>query len=90
MAQVDKVLDMMSLQACKDTMIGNEVIRGVSGGEKRRVSIAVKLLRTCPIVFLDEPVSGLGMQISSIFLFLSQSLVVFCKTHPLLSVLCGQ
>jgi len=53
------VLAELGLLGCKDTLIGNEAVRGVSGGEKRRVSIGVHLIDNPMLVFLDEPTSGL-------------------------------
>ena len=35
---------MMALSDCADCLIGSELVKGISGGEKRRVSIAVQVL----------------------------------------------
>lgn len=42
-----------------NTFVGNNVIRGVSGGERKRTSIGVELLTNPSLVFLDEPTTGL-------------------------------
>jgi len=39
--------------------VGNQTMRGVSGGERKRVSIGVELLTDPSILFMDEPTSGL-------------------------------
>lgn len=49
----------MGLQDCSDRLIGNWHLRGISGGEKKRVSIALEILARPRLLFLDEPTSGL-------------------------------
>lgn len=56
---VENLIRQTGLIDCADTMIGNEFIKGISGGEKRRVSISIQLLSEPRVLFLDEPTSGL-------------------------------
>lgn len=46
-------------QSARNTYIGDEGTRGVSGGERRRVSIGVDIIHGPALLFLDEPTSGL-------------------------------
>jgi Fe-S cluster assembly ATPase SufC len=46
------------LQA-SDTRIGDDIKRGISGGERKRVSIGIEMLAEPAVIILDEPTSGL-------------------------------
>mmetsp|Transcript_25402 Transcript_25402/g.35618 ORF Transcript_25402/g.35618 Transcript_25402/m.35618 type:complete len:635 (+) Transcript_25402:38-1942(+) len=56
---VEDVIDELGLRDCSDTFIGGNGRRGISGGERRRVSIGVQLLTNPSVILLDEPTSGL-------------------------------
>ncbi|KAK2400799.1 ABC transporter G family member [Trifolium repens] len=49
----------LGLERCQDTMIGGSFVRGISGGERKRVCIGNEIIINPSILFLDEPTSGL-------------------------------
>ncbi|KAG0024964.1 hypothetical protein BGZ81_007532 [Podila clonocystis] len=57
--RVSEVIEILGLTHCSNRRICNVTTRGISGGEKRRVSIALELITRPPILILDEPTSGL-------------------------------
>ncbi|KAI9311577.1 hypothetical protein BX666DRAFT_1996467 [Dichotomocladium elegans] len=57
--RVEDVIQELGLEAIADSMIGSPGQRGISGGEKRRVSIGKELVTSPSLLFLDEPTSGL-------------------------------
>lgn len=56
---VEGALLEMGLQECADGIVGNWHLRGISGGEKKRLGIAMEILTRPSLLFLDEPTSGL-------------------------------
>jgi len=57
--KVEEVIRELGLEACANSMVGTEFVRGISGGERKRVNIGMELILDPPILFLDEPTTGL-------------------------------
>ncbi|PSS30633.1 ABC transporter G family member 17 like [Actinidia chinensis var. chinensis] len=57
--RVEMLIEQLGLSTTRNTYIGDEGTRGVSGGERRRVSIGVDIIHGPSLLFLDEPTSGL-------------------------------
>jgi len=72
MKRVETVAKELGLTKCLDTLIGSSdsmnTIKGISGGERKRLSFAAELLTDPPLMFCDEPTSGLDS-------FMSQNVV---------------
>eukprot|EP01135_Chromosphaera_perkinsii_P012333 Nk52_evm1s2640 gene=Nk52_evmTU1s2640 len=57
--RVEQVIEQLDLHNCADVIIGTAQTRGISGGQAKRVNIAIELITSPSILFLDEPTSGL-------------------------------
>jgi ABC-type multidrug transport system ATPase subunit len=55
----ETVIDVLGMSHIKHNKIGDETTRGISGGQRKRVNIAMELTAKPSILFLDEPTSGL-------------------------------
>jgi ABC-type multidrug transport system ATPase subunit len=53
------MLKTLKLVKCQNTRIGGPLVKGVSGGERKRTSIGVELITDPNLIFLDEPTTGL-------------------------------
>lgn len=84
---VEKFLKDLQIQGCKDTPIGNADLKGISGGERKRVAIGMELVSNPSILFLDEPTSGLDSQTSYKIVSLlkkiavEKNMIVVCTIH---------
>jgi len=59
-AQVDTLIEQFGLGVCRDVIVGSPTgKKGISGGQKRRLSVALELCGSPSLLFLDEPTSGL-------------------------------
>ncbi|KAI3918979.1 hypothetical protein MKW98_017427, partial [Papaver atlanticum] len=55
----DYILKILGLEVCADTMLGDEMVRGVSGGQKKRVTTGEMLVGPARALFMDEISNGL-------------------------------
>ncbi|XP_051136377.1 ABC transporter G family member 9-like [Andrographis paniculata] len=58
-AHAEAVIAQLGLTRCRNSIIGGPLLRGISGGERKRVSIGQEMLINPSLLFLDEPTSGL-------------------------------
>ncbi len=58
-ARVTKIIIDLGLESCADTIVGTKLLRGISGGERKRTCIGMELVLSPKILFLDEPTTGL-------------------------------
>ena len=57
---VNKVLEDLDLKATADLVVGNPLNKTISGGQRKRLNIALELIREPLVMFVDEPTSGLS------------------------------
>jgi ABC-type multidrug transport system ATPase subunit len=57
--RVQLLLKAFGIQEQAKTLIGTPIRKGISGGQKRRLSVASQLITSPKILFMDEPTSGL-------------------------------
>ena len=58
--RIDRVLASLGIHDKKHTIIGSPEHKVLSGGQRKRVNIAMELINDTPVIFLDEPTSGLS------------------------------
>jgi len=72
--KVKELLAELKLERAADTFIGGPMVKGISGGERKRVSIAIELITDPSILVLDEPTSGLDSFTSFLLITLLKNL----------------
>jgi ABC-type multidrug transport system ATPase subunit len=55
-----RTLQDVGLSDCKDLRVGNVLDKTISGGQRKRLNIALELMREPEVLFVDEPTSGLS------------------------------
>merc|ERR1712161_109804 len=66
--RVDDVLEVLEIDHVRDTIIGDARVRGISGGQLKRVNIAMEMVSNPKLICLDEPTSGLDSVTSFVVL----------------------
>ena len=63
-ARVEEISELLHLKGCADTIIGDDLARGVSGGEKKRVTVGEGLITAARVLALDEVSTGLDSSVT--------------------------
>ena len=83
---VDKTLTSLDLYQAKELKVGSPLKKTISGGQRKRLNIALELIREPSILFVDEPTSGLSSRDSENVMDLLRELtlkgkLIFCVIH---------
>jgi ABC-type multidrug transport system ATPase subunit len=78
--RVEKLILQFGLEKCADSRIGSVESKGISGGERKRTSIAYEIISDPPIVIIDEPTTGMDSFTSLIIIKYLKSLASTGKT----------
>jgi len=62
--KVDLLLSVLGMHECAETIAGNAVIRGISGGQKKRLTIGEFMITNARVLLLDEPTTGLDAAVA--------------------------
>ena len=60
--RVDCVMRLLGIKHREDVIVGDQVLRGISGGEKRRTSLGIEATKAPALIVMDEPTTGLDSQ----------------------------
>jgi len=78
-AAVDDLLTVTGMSSCQDTRAGGFLFKGLSGGQRRRLSLAVALVKQPRVIILDEPTSGLDSAAAAAIVTLLASVAKKCR-----------
>jgi len=78
--RITQVLKQLGLEAVRNVLIGSPEKKGISGGQRKRVNLAMELLTDPLVLFLDEPTSGLSSEDALMVMKVLRSLADAGKT----------
>ncbi|KAE8279446.1 ATP-binding cassette sub-family G member 2 [Larimichthys crocea] len=78
--KVNKLIQELGLGQVADSRVGTQLFRGISGGERKRTSIGMELIIDPPVLFLDEPTTGLDASTANSVLLLLKRMANYGRT----------
>ena len=84
--EVDDLLSVTGLVSCQDTKAGGFLSKGLSGGQRRRLSLAVALVKEPSVIILDEPTSGLDSAAAAAIISLLGSIAKRCSAAVICTI----
>ena len=83
--KVNEIIEILGLESCQFTIVGSEIVSGISGGQLRRLSLGVEIITSPPLILLDEPTTGLdsssSLELMTFIKTLSSSSTIICTIH---------
>ncbi|KVH92050.1 AAA+ ATPase domain-containing protein [Cynara cardunculus var. scolymus] len=83
----DYILKILGLDVCRDTIVGNEMIRGISGGQKKRVTTGEMMVGPTKTLFMDDISTGLDSSTTFQIVKCLQQIAHLTNTTILMSLL---
>ncbi|XP_028973799.2 broad substrate specificity ATP-binding cassette transporter ABCG2 [Esox lucius] len=68
--RINRLIEELGLTKVADSRVGTQLIRGISGGERKRTNIGMELIINPTVLFLDEPTTGLDASTANSVLLL--------------------
>lgn len=90
--RINQIIKELGLTKVADSKVGTQLIRGVSGGERKRTNIGMELITDPGILFLDEPTTGLDASTANAVLLLLKrmamqgKIIIFSIHQPRYSI----